>query len=213
MDQASSSWFKARFHLRYRHLFCAALVLALAASLSACADKPEPGSYPAANKAQCLPSGIVLLDQAGKKIRLSSLHGTPVLVDFIYTTCTSTCPLLTEKMASVAKLLGPELGRKAKIVSFTIDPEHDGPAQLANYAKEMDADDTGWLFLTGTPAQIQQVLAIYGLRLGREPDGSIMHMTAAYLLGANGRQVRQYDGLQVSASTIVRDINRAAASS
>lgn len=176
---------------------------------SGCSRGDAPGSYPAVNQAQCLPDNLELVDQAGKKIPLDSLRGTPVLVDFIYTTCTSTCPLLTQKMAAVAKLLGPALGSKVKIVSFTIDPAHDGPPELARYAERMGASDPGWIFLTGTPAQIAQVLAIYGLKIGQGSDGSIMHMTAAFLLGASGRQLRQYNGLEVSAQTIVSDINRA----
>ncbi len=134
-----------------------------------------------------------------------------MLVDFIYANCTSTCPLLTQKMTAIAKLLGPALGTKVTIVSFTIDPLHDGPPELAKYAERMGANDPGWIFLTGTPAQIAQVLAIYGLKIGHAPDGSIMHMTAAYLLGPNGRQLRQYDGLEVSAQTVVNDIDRASA--
>ncbi len=185
-------------------VFAAMLLLS-----SGCSRDEAPGSYPAVNQAQCLPENLALVDQAGKKIPLDSLRGTPVLVDFIYTTCTSTCPLLTQKMAAVAKLLGPALGSKVKIVSFTIDPAHDGPSELAKYAERMGAGDPGWIFLTGTPAQIAQVLAIYGLKIGQGSDGSIMHMTAAFLLGPGGRQLRQYNGLEVSAQTIVSDINRA----
>ncbi|MGO9602592.1 MAG: hypothetical protein ACLQAT_04160 [Candidatus Binataceae bacterium] len=63
---------------------------------------------------------------------------------------------------------------------------------------------------TGISILIDQVLATYGLRRDRAADGSIMHMTAAFLLGPDGHQVRQYNGLEVSAQTVVRDIDRAA---
>jgi protein SCO1 len=200
---------KAAMHARFFAGVLAAMLLAMLVVSIGCSRGEAPGSYPAVNQAQCLPGNLALVDQAGKKIPLDSLRGTPVLVDFIYTTCTSTCPLLTQKMAAVAKLLGPALGSKVKIVSFTIDPAHDGPPELAKYADRMGANDPGWIFLTGTPAQIAQVLAIYGLKIGQGSDGSIMHMTATFLLGPNGHQLRQYDGLEVSAQTIVSDINRA----
>jgi protein SCO1/2 len=187
----------------------AGVVFAMIVAGAGCSRDQAPGDYPAVNKAQCLPSNIVLLDQTGKKVALDSLRGKPVLVDFIYANCTSTCPMLTQKMTEIAKLLGPALGAKATIVSFTIDPQHDGPAELAKYADRMGANDPGWIFLTGTPTQIEQVLAIYGLKIGHAADGSIMHMTAAYLLGPGGQQLRQYDGLEVSAQTVVDDINRA----
>jgi protein SCO1/2 len=185
------------------------IIFAILLAGAGCAHDEAPGSYPAANHAQCLPANLVLLDQTGKRVPLDSLRGMPVLVDFIYANCTSTCPMMTQKMATIAKLIGPALGRKVRIVSFTLDPQHDGPPELAKYAERMDANDPGWIFLTGTPAQIQQVLAIYGLKLSHSPDGSIMHMTAAYLLGPDGRQVRQYSGLDVSAQTVVSDIERA----
>ncbi len=185
------------------------VVFAMLLACAGCAHDEAPGSYAAANKAQCLPANLVLLDQAGKKVPLDSLRGMPVLVDFIYANCTSTCPMMTQKMAAIAKLLGPALGSKVRIVSFTLDPLHDGPPELAKYADRMDANDPGWIFLTGTQAQIEQVLAIYGLKLSHAPDGSITHMTAAYLLGPDGHQLRQYSGLDVSAQTVVGDIDRA----
>ncbi len=187
----------------------AGVALAMLLACAGCARDEGPGSYPAANTAQCLPNNLVLVDQTGKKVPLGTLRGKPVLVDFIYNSCTSTCPLLTQKLTKIAKLLGPELGSKVTIVSFTLDPQHDGPPELAKYADRMGANDPGWIFLTGTPAQIEQVLAIYGLKLAHSPDGSIMHMTAAFLLGPDGRQLRQYSGLDVSAQTVVSDIARA----
>ncbi len=184
----------------------------LATGLVACsrhsADVVEPGSYAAANSADCLPA-ITLLDQHGHDVTLASLKGRPVLIDFIYTTCPGPCPLMTARMAAVAKLLGPKLGRQVTFVSITIDPEHDHPVELEKYAREFKADEAGWLFLTGTPAQIDHVLALYHLRSGRNPDGTISHSAASFLLGPDGHQVRQYQPLEVKASAVVADIERA----
>jgi protein SCO1/2 len=134
-----------------------------------------------------------------------------VLIDFIYTSCASTCPVLTAKIAAVARELGPALGANVTIVSITLDPEHDTPAQLAVYAKSQGADSKGrqgWRFLTGKPAQIDQVLALFKLRRMRESDGSIMHSVSAFLLGPDGHQIRQYNALDVSAKAVAADIDR-----
>ena len=112
-------------------------------------------------------------------------------------------------MVQVAHELGPELGDKTTIVSITLDPEHDSPAELAKYAKVQGADNSGWLFLTGPPAQIDQVLALYNLRRDRESDGSVTHTVSAFLLGPDGRQVRQYNALDVSAKSVAADVNGA----
>jgi protein SCO1 len=187
-----------------------AVATALAIGFAACSHRSavaEPGSYPAANPNECLPA-ITLVDQHGHDVSLASLKGRPVLIDFIYTTCPGPCPLMTARMAAVAKLLGPRLGRQVTFVSITIDPEHDRPAELARYAREFKADEPGWLFLTGTRAQIDGLLAIYHLRSGRNPNGTIAHSPASFLLGPDGHQVRQYQPLEVKSSTVVADIER-----
>lgn len=188
-----------------------ALTAALATGLAACsprsADVAEPGSYAAANSNDCLPA-ITLVDQHGHEVALAALKGRPVLIDFIYTICPGPCPLMTSRMAAVAKLLGPKLGSKVTFVSISIDPEHDRPAELEKYARQRGADETGWLFLTGTPAQIDRVLALYNLRRVRNPDGTVNHAAASFLLGPDGHQVRQYQPLEVKASAVVADIDR-----
>jgi protein SCO1/2 len=148
------------------------------------------------------------VDQHGHDVTLASLKGRSVLIDFIYTACPGPCPLMTSRMAAVAKLLGPKLGSQVTFVSISIDPEHDRPAELEKYARERGADDAGWLFLTGTPAQIDQVLALYHLKRLRNPDGTVNHAAASFLLGPDGHQVRQYQPLEVKASAVVADIDR-----
>lgn len=183
---------------------CLAVMLALAA----CGNREAPGDYPAANTNDCLPK-VSLLDQRGAPVSLDSLKGKPVLINFIYTSCASTCPLLTAKMAQVAHALGSQLGDKVTIASISIDPEHDTPAALAKYAAAQGADDKGWLFLTGTPAQIDAVMAPYKLRRKRESDGSITHSIEAFLLGPDGHQLRQYNALDVSPKAVADDVDRA----
>jgi|HubBroStandDraft_1064217.scaffolds.fasta_scaffold00986_7 protein SCO1/2 len=177
-------------------------------ALAACGDREARGDYPAANGNDCLPA-VSLIDQHGATVSLASLKGKPVLIDFVYTSCASTCPLLTEKMAAIAHQLGPALGADVTIVSITLDPEHDRPAELAKYAKSHDADENGWIFLTGTPAQIDQVLAQFKLRRTRESDGTITHSIEAFLLGPDGHQIRQYSALDVSPDAVAADVDQA----
>ena len=117
--------------------------------------------------------------------------------------------MLTAKMAAIAHQLGPALGADVTIVSISLDPEHDSPAELEKYAKSHDADGKGWIFLTGPPAKIDQVLALFKLRRTRESDGSIMHSIEAFLLGPDGHQIRQYSALDVSPDAVVADVDRA----
>src|SRR6266568_8238194 len=68
---------------------------------------------------------VVLVNQDGKKVRFKSYIETdqPVILDFIYGTCTTICPVLSAGFANLQKKLGPDAG-KARLVSVTIDPEH-----------------------------------------------------------------------------------------
>ena len=112
--------------------------------------------------------------------------------------------MLTSKMSMVEKKLTPELAKKVRLVSVTLDPEHDNPAQLLKYANEHGANGADWIFLTGTPAQVDAYLAVFLIKRTREPDGSIDHVTTSFLLGPDGRQIRQYDGISGDAINIGR---------
>jgi protein SCO1 len=197
-----------RYQIRNYRLVLGIVSLALLVTISACGDREARGDYPAANGNNCLPD-VSLIDQHGSTVSLASLRGKPVLIDFIYTSCASTCPMLTAKMAAIARQLGPALGADVTIVSISLDPEHDSPAELEKYAKSHDADGKGWIFLTGPPAKIDQVLALFKLRRTRESDGSIMHSIEAFLLGPDGHQIRQYSALDVSPNAVVADVDRA----
>ena len=122
-------------HLRSAIL---ALMLTIVAGLAACSprstDVPEPGSYPAANSSDCLPA-ITLVDQHGRDVTLASLKGRPMLIDFIYTTCAGPCPLMTARMAAVAKLLGAKL-----LVVRAQDPHGKDEA---GYVVAVDTVDAG----------------------------------------------------------------------
>jgi protein SCO1 len=74
--------------------------------------------------------------------------GRPVLLDFIYTTCTTICPVMSQTFAEVQKRLGPDAA-KVKMMSVSVDPEQDTPARLAEYARRYQAG-AQWSFYTGT---------------------------------------------------------------
>lgn len=173
--------------------------------LSAC--QRHAGAYDAFNHADCLPA-ISLVDQHDHQISLSSLKGKPILVDFIYTSCPGPCLTLTQKMARIARKLAPQLGSSFTMVSITIDPEHDGSAQLAAYMKGQGIDPKGWLFLTGSPTNIERALASFQLRRQRDADGSVEHVEGIFMLGPDGREMREYDGEVVKADTIVAELQK-----
>ena len=82
------------------------------------------------------------------------MKGKILLINFFYTDCDAICPLMTENLARVQELLGARVGDDIRMVSISLQPEHDTPEVLAAYAKGFGAGP-GWLFLTGRPADIE----------------------------------------------------------
>jgi protein SCO1/2 len=193
-------------------LLTAGIVLALLVMLGGCHNDSDEAAeaYGATNKADCLPA-IKLLDQHNKPVVLSSFKGKAVLVNFIYTSCPGPCLTETLKMAKVADRVSQDLGSKVILLSVTVDPEHDGPAQLLQYAQKQGVERPGWLFLTGSPSAIDDVLKNFKLIRRREDDGSVDHIVGVFLLGADGRELREYNGEILSADSIETDINKAIA--
>ncbi len=104
-----------------------------------------------------------LIERSGRRITLADLLGKVWVVNFFYTECTETCPLQSANMARLQAELSGE--PDVRLVSVTVDPEHDTPEVLAEYAARYRADPERWLFLTGPKDAIYR-LAIEGFRLG-----------------------------------------------
>lgn len=186
---------------------CAGLASLLLAVV-ACNHPPAEEGYDAVNKADCLPP-LKLTDQHNKPVLLSSLKGKLVLINFIYTSCPGPCLTETLKMAKVADRLGSRLGKDVTLVSVTVDPEHDGPAQLLQYTQKQDVERAGWLFLTGSPSAVDETLANFKLARQRDEDGNVDHVIGVFLLGRDGRELREYNGEILKPDGVSADINQA----
>jgi protein SCO1/2 len=104
---------------------------------------------------------VVLVNQDGVKVRLQSLteSGKPVVLDFIYGTCTTICPVLSAGYTSLQSKLGADT-RKMQLISVSIDPEHDTPKVMKGYLKQYRAKP-GWDFLTGSREDIDRVMRAF----------------------------------------------------
>jgi protein SCO1 len=93
---------------------------------------------------------VTMVDQNGKRVSLREILGPnePVMLNFIFTSCTTICPVMSATFAQVQKGLGSDAAR-IRMVSISIDPEQDTPSALAAYAKRFHAGPQ-WEFLTGT---------------------------------------------------------------
>lgn len=105
---------------------------------------------------------VVLVDQNGAKVRLKGFLQTdkPVVLDFIFGTCTTICPILSAGYVNLQHKLGPD-SQAVRLVSISIDPEHDTPRVLKEYLRRYHAKQ-GWDFLTGSREDIDKVMMAFG---------------------------------------------------
>jgi len=170
----------------------------------------ESGVYPVTYHAGSVPD-MTLTDQYGRQVALASLKGKPLLFDFIYTSCPGPCQLLTQHMKLIADKLGSDLGSKVSFVSVTVDPDHDRPSRLLDYARAFNANVKGWYFLTGSPVQIDELLRGFGLGRTRDSDGEINHILGYFLVGRDGYEIVDYSQ-RVDPSKAARDAKEVASS-
>jgi cytochrome oxidase Cu insertion factor (SCO1/SenC/PrrC family) len=132
-----------------------------------------------------------LIERNGNTVTLKDLHGKVWVASFLFTRCCTGCPRISADLLQLQKDLADTEG--VVIVSFSVDPEHDTPAVLKEYADSLGADPKRWLFLTGKQEEL------YGLirdsfHLGveqnkgkvRTPGNEVTHSNRLILVDRQG---------------------------
>lgn len=109
---------------------------------------------------------LPVVTQDGKTLRFYDdlIKGKIVVISFIFTSCKDLCPITTSRLAQVEEKLGESVGRDVFIYSISVDPENDTPQRLKQYAEAFHTGP-GWLFLTGTLADIRAINGKLGERM------------------------------------------------
>ncbi len=95
-----------------------------------------------------------LTDRTEHTITRSDLSGKILVVNFLFTSCSLTCPAVNSQMAQIQQLTTNQ--PEVRLVSLTVDPRDDTPAVLAKYGERFGADTNRWLFLTGEKSRALQ---------------------------------------------------------
>ena len=131
-------------------------------------------------------------DSQDKIISRADLDGKVWVADFIFTTCTMACPVLTGNMNLVHKEF--QNNDNVRIVSISVYPEYDTPEVLKKYASQYDANTNRWHFLTGPEENVQDVIK-NGFKMGDYED-IIFHSEKFALVDQKGRLRGYYSGMQ-----------------
>lgn len=217
-------------HKTFIALFLAATVLA-----SGCSEKTDSGheehmteghdqhkseaKTPAKKTAQIFEGGrivmfeetppvINLLNQDGKRVSNEGLKGKVTLINFIYTRCDESCPIMVHKFMDIAKEMKDELGANLQLVSITMDPEHDSPEILKSYAEKIEADTSSWSFLTEEKSVVDKVLKGFNFFYQKNEDGSFGHGNTIVMLDKNGVWKYNFNVLTVPVDILVERLKK-----
>ena len=140
-----------------------------------------------------------LTDQNGESFGSQQLAGKIWIADFVYTTCPGPCPIISGRMSETQK---PLRDTDVQLVSFSVDPEHDTPAVLQNYAASLKAQPGRWHFLTGDKNTIYH-LSRDGFKLATAEGGATgpIHSTRMVLVDRTGIIRGYYDAMDADAVT------------
>jgi protein SCO1/2 len=116
---------------------------------------------------------VELLDQDGRKVHFYSdlVQGRVVVINFIFTTCTTICPPLGATFARVQKELGERAGRDVRFISISVDPVTDTPERLKAWGAKFHAGPA-WTFVTGQRPVINELLRALGAATASPQDHS-----------------------------------------
>jgi cytochrome oxidase Cu insertion factor (SCO1/SenC/PrrC family) len=164
--------------------FLAAFAVGSAVALGvAQAQQVAPSPAEREAKAREFFTDTLLRTESDRTIRFYSdaLKDKVVLINFVFTQCGDTCPLVTARLVQVKKELGDAFGRDVRFISISVDPENDRPQDLVRFARKLDAVHPEWWFLTGEKANADLVLK----KLGAFTAERESHLTAIIIGSAS----------------------------
>jgi cytochrome oxidase Cu insertion factor (SCO1/SenC/PrrC family) len=134
------------------------------------ANSAEPSNGDAPSISSRRIPDIRVYDQNGKQLKFYSqiIKGHTVAIDFIFTTCTTICPLLTVTFSKIQQNLADRAVR-VQLISISVDPVTDTPARLRDFSAKFKVAP-GWTFVTGNKDDIASLLLALEAGVGDKND-------------------------------------------
>ena len=158
-------------------------------------DLPISGSVP----------DFEFTDSNGETITREDMEGKVWVADFIFTTCTMACPIMTGNMNIIHKSFKED--NNVRIISISVYPEYDTPEVLKEYASRYNANTDRWHFLTGPEELVKNIIKT-GFKIGDYED-IIFHSEKFALVDVKGNIRGYYSGMETEdMSKLKKDIKR-----
>jgi protein SCO1/2 len=188
-------------------LLSSALLSGVGAATSTSGNAPAPAwpggnDYQRSMRSYSIPD-VVLVDADAHPVRLRELLATDdaVMLNFVFTTCNAICPIMVRVFADVPERLGPS-AQKVRMISISIDPDNDTPAQLRSYSKNF-AGNKRWTFLTGRLQDVKSVQLAFDSYRGDKMN----HEPLTLIRAAAGKPWLRIDGF-ASPDDLVREYQK-----
>jgi protein SCO1/2 len=147
-----------------------------------------------------------LVSQDGRRVSLEDLRGKPLVVTFLYTSCTDVCPVLLHTLTLAERQLAPRERGTVRFIAITVDPVRDTPVRLRGYMKERGLDPTRWLLLTGSLEEAARAANDYGVVVRPAPRGDFVHNSVFVVIDAEGRERAEFHGLATPPEAIAAEL-------
>jgi protein SCO1 len=164
-------------------------------------NEPQPGAD--------VPD-VKLVNQDGRPISLKQFKGRALVVTFIYTRCPlpDYCPLMSTNFAQLNSAIAADaaLGKRAHLLSVTLDPEYDQPPVLKGYGKTYAGGKfDNWDFATGDPAEVKRLAEFFGLIYKAEGD-QVIHSLRTAVVTPGGKLLKIYRGNEWKPDEVLSDL-------
>ncbi len=151
-----------------------------------------------------------LIERSGKTVTRADLLGRVWLADFVFTRCSGPCPTLSARMHSLQLALADH--PRVQLVTFTLDPENDTPAVLADYARRFHADEQRWWFLTGKDQETVHKFVEEGMKqtvIPAKGDQPIIHSEYIVIIDRAGHIRAAHGGVDAASKPLIlRDVQK-----
>jgi len=144
-----------------------------------------------------------LTDQNREHVTRSQFAGKVVAITFVYTRCPfpNFCFRLTNNFARLQKRFANEMGRNLILLTISLDPVHDPPETLAEYARTWNIDAKGWHLLTGPPAEVHKFCERFGVAFFPD-EGQLIHSLHTLIIDRQGKLAANLEGNEFTAEEL-----------
>ncbi len=145
-------------------------------------------------------------DSSGSAVRMNDFLGKPVVVSLIYTSCSNSCPIITQTLANAAEVARDALGEKSfSVISVGFDAATDTPQRMRSFANTQGVGAASWKFLSADLATVLALADDLGFIFYRSPKG-FDHLSQVTVISAEGKVYRQIYGQSFETPKLVEPL-------